>query len=91
MNDTTVTIVLRSFLDNWVFPQLHFELDPNQQRTSVYCRNILIRMRSSWYRVNPDYRKPSQCNGQTEQYNKFVAARLRHYVSDQQTDWDLYI
>lgn len=31
-----------------------------------------------------------QCNGQTERYNKSIAARLRHYVSDHQNAWDLY-
>lgn len=32
-----------------------------------------------------------QSNGQTERYDKSVAARLRHYVPDHQTKWDLFV
>lgn len=32
----------------------------------------------------------SQINGRAEQFNKTIAARLRHYIEEHQCNWDEY-
>ena len=91
MKKTTAPLVAAAFLQNWIYPygipeSLLTDNGPQfiSQFFAIVCAALGIR------RVPITAYHP-QTNGQTERYNKTLAARLRHYVNEHQTDWDIYV
>lgn len=48
-------------------------------------------MRLHWNTKRHNNSIPSQANGQIERYNKTLAARLRNYVDEHQTNWHEFV
>lgn len=91
MNDITAPLDAAGFPNNWVFPHgvpqpvLTDNCPQFIAQLFPYICAVLGMRRIYITAYHP------QSKGQAESYNKSLADRLRHYVSDHQPDWDLYV
>lgn len=91
LTKTTANHVATAFLENWV---ISYEIpnylltDNGLQFVAKFFAAICLYMGLN--QVTTTAYHP-QTNGQTERYNKTIVARLRHYVAEHQSDWDVYV
>ena len=83
--------VAQGFLDAWVYPYgMPDTLLTNNgpQFTAKFFESVLGMLRIL-HVLSTAYHPPT--NFQAERFNRTLATRLRHYVSEQQGDWDDYV
>ena len=91
MAKTTAPFIAAVFLNNWIMPYGIPDTiltDNGSQFIAEFFKtvcHILGVRRKTTTAYHP------QTNGQAERYNKTIAKRLRHYVSEHQNDWDQYV
>jgi len=91
LSKTTAPHVAQAFVDHWVMPYgipASVLSDNGPQFVSKFMGavcGILGVKQLTTTAYHP------QTNGQTERYNKTIVARLRHYVAENQADWDEYV
>ncbi len=91
MRSTTAEKVAKAFCNEWVFvygPQKTLLTDNGPQLTAELfletCRVLEVRnVFTSTYHP--------QKNGQTERLNRTLESMLRHYVAEDQENWDEYL
>jgi len=91
MEKTTAPHVAAAFLNNWVFPYgipKSILSDNGPQFISEFFEYVLAVLGVK--RIGITAYHP-ETNGQTERYNKTLAARLRHYINEHQTNWDTFV
>ena len=87
----TAPVVAAVVLEHWVIPYgipNHILSDNGSQFVSKFF-SALCAFLGAKLTTTTAYHP--QTNGQTERYNKTIITRLRHYVNDHQTDWDLFV
>ena len=88
---TKATDIAMAFLDTWVYvygaPK--FLLTDNGPQFVAKFFETICSMLGVRHFTTTAYHP--QTNGQAERFNRTIVQRLRHYVAEHQTDWDLYI
>ena len=85
------TSVVRAFLENWAYPYALPETllsDNGTQFTSKFFEEICTTLGVKHLTTTTYH---PQANGQVERYNRTLVARLRHYVAENQRDWDEFV
>ena len=83
--------VAEAFLDCWIMPYgiPNAILSDNGPQFVAKFFELLCVMLGIKHLTTTAYHP--ETNGQAERYNRTLAARLRHFVSEHQDDWDAYI
>lgn len=90
---TTVTSTCATtvFVDNWNIPHdilTYLMTEKGLQFVSKFFAAVTARL-GTRHLMTTAYRP--QTNGQVERFNRTVVARLRHFVTEHQTNWDQYV
>ena len=91
MSKTTAPFIATSTLNHWILPYGIPEsilTDNGSQFIAEFFKTVCYILgikRKTTTAYHP------QTNGQAERYNKTIAARLRHYVSEHQDNWDMFV
>lgn len=86
----TATTVAQAFCTHWVFtygPPVFLLSDNGAQFTSKFFQAVCKILGISNLFTTTYH---PQCNGQVERFNRTILAALRHYIGDNQREWDLY-
>lgn len=87
----TVSVVTTVFLEYWIVTygkSNKILTDKRPQFLSKFSAALCDSMRNRLF-TPTEYHLES--NGQVEWFNKTLVARLRHYIDENQTDWDLFM
>ena len=91
LRTTTAAVVANAFLDNWVYvygaPQ--YVLTDNGPQFAAKFFDSVCALLGILHYLTTAYHP--QINGQTEWFNKTIVQRLRHYVEEDQRDWDDFL
>ena len=88
---TTAPVVAEAFLDYWVYPYgmpNYLLTDNGTQFVSKFFETICSYLGIKHLTTTAYH---PECNGQAERYNRTLVERLRHYVSEHQKQWDVYV
>ena len=83
--------VAQAFLDAWVYPcgMPNILLTDNGPQFTAKFFDAVCGLLGCRHVLTTAYHP--QTNGQAEKFNRTLATRLRHYVSEHQRDWDDYV
>ena len=91
LGSTKAPAVAQAFLENWVYVYgaPNFLLTDNGPQFVAKFFEAVCALLGVRHFMTTAYHP--QTNGQTERFNRTILDRLRHYVAENQTDWDAYV